>query len=408
MTPADLIPHLFRSEFSKICAVLSKTVGVDNLDSIEDIVSDTFLLALATWPYKGKPENPTAWLYTVAKNKTKNHLKRQALFRQKISGELQLITSTVDELPIDFSDQSIVDSQLQLFFAICHPSIPVEAQVSLALRILCGFGIDEIANALLSTKETIHKRLYRAKAKLKAEKVTLQLPPESQIESRLETVLTTLYLLYNEGYYSESQDAILRLELCQEAMRLTNSLIATPRTSLPAVKALYALMCFHGSRFAARKTETGQFILLQDQDPTRWDDELISRGAYYLHEASQGESVSRFHLEASIAYWHTLKEDTPEKWKHILFLYDRLLQLVYSPIAALNRLVAVSKVYGNRQAIEEAKQLNLSTNHFYHVLLGELYTGTDNAAAQASYHQAFLWAKTETDKQTIRQKLNSF
>jgi RNA polymerase sigma factor (sigma-70 family) len=365
MQQQELIPHLFRTEFSKITAVLCKTFGMQHLEAAEDIAGETFLAALETWTYKGVPENPTAWLYTVAKNKARTYLKRNQLFAQKITTQLRQLLETEEDAAIDLSGVNIRDSQLQMLFAICHPTIPPEAQVGLALRILCGFGIDEIAHAFLTNKETINKRLFRAKEKLRQENVAIELPGDSAIAQRLETVLTTLYLLFNEGYYSESQDDVLREDLCLEAMRLTYLLLDNQQTSHPQVKALLALMCFHASRFAARKGENGEMILYHDQDTSLWNTELISKGTYFLHEASQGNQLSTYHLEATIAYWQTVKEDTKEKWENVLQLYNKLLQMRYSPIAALNRTYALSKANGKEQAIREAEKLKLENNPFY-------------------------------------------
>ncbi|MBD0295421.1 MAG: sigma-70 family RNA polymerase sigma factor, partial [Flavisolibacter sp.] len=238
MQHQELIPHLFRTEFRKIVAVLCKLFGIDHIEVAEDIASETFLSALETWPYKGIPDNAIAWLYSVAKNKARNYMHRSQIFTGKITPRLKHASSDAQEVEIDLSDKSITDSQLQMLFAICHPSLSAEAQIGLSLRILCGFGIDEIATAFLTNKETINKRLYRAKEKLRLEKVKIEFPSEEEINKRLKTVLTTLYLLYNEGYYSESRDIILREDLCLEAMRLTYLLIENEQTNQPNVNAL--------------------------------------------------------------------------------------------------------------------------------------------------------------------------
>lgn len=215
-----LIPHLFRTEFSKITAVLCKWLGIEHLAAAEDIASDCFLAAAETWPYKCIPQNPTAWLYTVARNKASNYLRRNTIFKTQIACRLQGLPD--DTLPeIDLSEKNITDSQLQMLFTLCHPAIAPEAQIGLALRVLCGFGIEEIANAFLTNKETINKRLFRAREKLRLEKMAIEFPSGKEIQLRLSTVLTTLYLLFNEGYYSESHDTVLRYDLCLEAMRLT-------------------------------------------------------------------------------------------------------------------------------------------------------------------------------------------
>ena len=407
MNQEELIPHLFRTEFRKIAAVLGKLFGIDRIGVAEDIASATFLSAVETWTYKGIPENPTAWLYAVAKNKAINYLNRNHLFKERIIKEVKQAASEIQEIDIDLSDENIKDSQLQMLFAICHPSISAEAQIGLSLRILCGFGIDEIANALLSNKETINKRLFRAKEKLRQEKIKIEFPNETEINNRLETVLTTLYLLFNEGYYSESKDAVLREDLCLEAMRLTGLLAENPQTSQPVVNALLSLMCFQSSRFEARKNKNGELILYDDQDETLWNDDLISKGVYFLHCATQGNKLSKYHIEASIAYWHTIKSDIKEKWENILQLFNQLLQIEYSPIAALNRTYALSKANGKREAIAEAEKLKLTSNHFYFALLGELYRDIDNKKAKENFQTAFTLAKTQTDKQTIQKKIDN-
>jgi predicted RNA polymerase sigma factor len=316
------------------------------------------------------------------------------------------LKADVQEIEIDLSNKNITDSQLQMLFAICHPSISTEAQIGLALRILCGFGIDEIANAFLTNKETINKRLFRAREKLRLEKVQIEFPSEAEIDRRSGTVLTTLYLLFNEGYYSESQNTILREDLCLEAMRLTYLLIENEQTNKPVVNALLSLMCFHASRFEARKNENGEIVLYQNQDETFWNDELITRGIYFLKQASQGNIISKYHLEASIAYWHTIKADTKEKWETILQLYNHLLQIQYSPIAALNRTYALSKANGKPVAIIEAEKLQLTNNHYYYTLLGELYKDIDSNKAKTKFQIAYSLAKTQTDKQTIKKKID--
>jgi RNA polymerase sigma-70 factor (ECF subfamily) len=407
MQQQQLIPHLFRTEFRKITAVLCKLFGIEHIETAEDIASETFLSALECWTYKGVPENPTAWLYTTAKNKAKNHLKRDLIFAEKVTKEIQDTSAAIEEVEIDLSDQNITDSTLQMLFAICHPSISIQAQVGLSLRLLCGFGINEIADAFLTNKETINKRLFRAKEKLRLEKVQIEFPGKAEIKARLDTVLTTLYLLFNEGYYSESSEAVIREELCFEAMRLTHLLIDNEHTNQPNVNALLALMCFHASRFEARKNDNGEIILYHDQDEKLWNQELVTKGIYFLQESSKGNNLSKYHLEATIAWWHTTKEDTEEKWENILQLFNQLLQIKYSPIAALNRTYALSKAKGKAEAIIEAEKLRLTYNHYYFTLLGELYKDVDNIKAKENFEKAISLAKTQADKNTILKKVNA-
>ncbi|MFT5103888.1 MAG: RNA polymerase sigma factor (sigma-70 family) [Saprospiraceae bacterium] len=219
MQQNELIPHLFRTEYRKIISVLCKLFGIEHIEIAEDIVSDTFLRASETWGLKGLPENPTAWLYKVSKNKAIDVLKHNKIFSEKIAFEIKKTQTTSNEIEIDLSNKNINDSQLQMMFAVCNPCIPFEAQIGLSLNILCGFGVEEIADAFLTNKEAIYKRLARAKEKLKTAKVKIEVPPQSEIDSRLDAVLTTLYLLFSEGYYSTSQNTVLRKDLCLEAIR---------------------------------------------------------------------------------------------------------------------------------------------------------------------------------------------
>jgi RNA polymerase sigma factor (sigma-70 family) len=411
----ELLPHLFRTEYRKVVSVLCKYFGFAQMEMAEDIASETFLAAAQTWGMEGPPPNPTAWLYHVAKNKARTALQREQLFRSRISPEIRKDAAAADRIAldraaadpaaeIDLSPQSIDDSELQMMFAICHPLIPPEAQIGLSLRILCGFGIEEIADAFLSNKETINKRLFRAREKLREEKIRIELPDPAAIDTRLGTVLTTIYLLFNEGYYSESSNDILRKDLCLEAMRLCHMLIGNPATDQPRVNALLALMCFHASRFEARVSKTGEIILYDDQDQSLWNTELISQGGHYLHRSARGETLSTYHLEASIAYWSTQKTDSPEKWEQILQLHNQLLRINYSPIAALNRTYALARANGKSEAIVEAEKLKLTDSPYYFALLGELYTGIDNGKARDHFQRAMELAKTEAHRRMMERK----
>jgi RNA polymerase sigma-70 factor (ECF subfamily) len=405
MSQQELIPHLFRTEFRKIVSVLCKRFGIGQIEIAEDISSDTFLTAAQSWGMNGIPPNPTAWLYRVAKNKAINHLQRENVFTSRISPSLKKESLEFQEEDIDLSPGNINDSQLQMMFAICHPTISPESQVGLSLRILCGFGIDEIAGAFLTNRETINKRLFRAREKLREEKIKIEMPEPAQIEKRMDSVITTIYLLFNEGYYSQSQDSTLRKDFCLEAMRLCYMLVENKSTNKPAVNALLSLMCFHASRFNARETKTGETILYDEQDTGLWDNELISRGAYFLHKATEGNEITPYHLEAGIAFWSTQKMDSMEKWENVLKLYDQLLEMEFSPVAALNRNYALSKIEGAAIAIQETEKLNLTDNPFYFSLLGELHSNTDKKEALRYFQKAVLLQKSEGGKQVIQRKI---
>ena len=403
----DSLKQLFQQEFSKMVAVISSLFGLQHIETAEDIVSETFLLATETWGLKGMPPNPTAWLYAVAKQKTNYHFRRNKIFEKKVIPELNLRQEKEGEMDvIDFSGQNIRDSQLQMLFAICTPAVASEAQIGLALRILCGFGIDEIAEAFLSNKETINKRLFRAKEKLRSEKIKMEMPPEHEISDRLANVLHVIYLLFSEGYYSKTQNQILRKDLCLEALRLGIMLTEYERTNRPTTNALLALMCFHASRFNARQTDEDPFILYDQQNKDLWDAQLIQQGWHFLDISAQGAEISSYHLEARIASWHCIKEDTREKWEDILKLYDQLQLINYSPGVALHRVFALYKTAGQQTALAEAETLKFENNHFYFLLLGELYKNTDNEKARISFRKAHELAKTETEKENIQKQMD--
>jgi len=401
------LKNLFQQEFAKMVAVISKLFGLHHIELAEDLVSETFLQATETWAIKGVPENPTAWLYAVAKQKTLYHFRRHNIFEKKVVPEI-IARQDKNQQPVtlDFSQENIRDSQLQMIFAICNPVIASEAQIGLALRILCGFGIDEIAEAFLSNKETINKRLFRAKEKLRAEKIELMLPAENDISKRLGNVLHVIYLLFSEGYYSKTQNQVLRKDLCAEAMRLALMLTEYEKTDSPETDALVALMCFHASRFNARQTSEAAFILYDQQDQSLWDTALINQGIHFLSRSARGDTISSYHLEARIAYWHCIKEDTKEKWQDILHLYNQLLFINYSPVVALNRTYALYKAEGVTAALKEAEKLQLINNHFYFLLLGELYKNTHKEKAIFNFKKASVLAKTATEKQGIQKKID--
>jgi len=401
----ELIPNLFRTEYCKMVAVLCKTFGLSNIEIAEDVVSETFLKAAETWGVKGIPENPTAWLYQVAKNSVNDLFKRKQVFDNKIVPEFQAGSAyTFSEF--DFSEENINDSLLRMIFVVCHPKLSIDMQVPLALRILFGFGIDEIASALLSNKDSINKRLFRAKKTLKEQHLELEFVSEKEIEARLNSVLSVLYLLFNEGYFSFAAKEKIRKDLCLEAIRLAHLLTKIPLTNKPDVNALLALFCFQASRFEARIGQSGEQILYDLQNMEDWNQELIETGSHYLSLSSSNAPLSKYLLEAMIAYWHTQKlTDEKQKWDNILQLYNRLLQKHYSPIIALNRTYALAKVKGNREALKEALKIKLENNPFYHSLLSELYINIDDHKRDEHLKMAIQFTKNESDRLLLKQKL---
>ncbi|PSL34921.1 RNA polymerase sigma factor [Chitinophaga ginsengisoli] len=399
----ELLPHLFRTEYSKIVAVLCHSYGLDHIEIAEDIASETFLKAAEVWSSKGVPPNPTAWLYTVAKNQTKDYFRHKAIVDSKVKGMLES-ASPQTEAAIEFTDGLIADSQLAMIFAICHPDNAPQSQVCLALQILCGFSVEEIAGTFLTNTETIKKRLHRARTTLRNHQFQIPTLTETAIQSRLDTVLKTIYLLFNEGYFSRTGDQAIRKDLCSEAIRLTVLLAAHPLTNTPQVNALLALLYFQSSRLDARVDDHGEAILFEHQDRTRWDQALIDKGNHFLITACQGNQLSKYHLEAAIAYWHVTPTDT-NKWQHILSLYDQLLLIDHSPMVALNRAFVVAQIRGHDKAIQEVEQLELQHNSFYHSLLGYLYAGTNITVAISHYNMAIALCKSSVEKQTLAKEI---
>lgn len=398
----ELLPHLFRQEYAKMTAVLCRHFGLNHIEIAEDIASDTFLKASEHWAINGVPENPIAWLYIAAKNKTKDYFKNLSVFETKIKN--QPTPNIQIENDFEFDNQIISDSQLAMIFAVCNPANSDEAQICLALQILCGFSIEEIANAFLTKSETIKKRLQRARANLRNDNFQIKSLGETEIKLRLDTVLKTLYLLFSEGYFSKTNNRIIRKDLCSEAVRLTLLLTENPLTNQPPTNALLALMCFQSSRLEARTNDKNEAVLFDEQDKSLWDKSLIERGNYYLVNACIGNEVSKYHLEAGIAYWHTTPTDQ-SKWQHILTLYNQLILIEYSPVIALNRIFAFGKVYGHKKAVAEAEKLNLVESNYYQELLGYLHSDTNIAKAIEHYEQAIKLTRSKTEKKTLGREI---
>jgi RNA polymerase sigma-70 factor (ECF subfamily) len=293
-----------------------------------------------------------------------------------------------------------------MLFTVCNPLVSSNAQITFALRVLCGFSIEEIANALLANKVTVNKRLLRTRKVFKENNIQLLIPTEDKLNLRLDNVLLIIYLLFNEGYFSSTSENKIRKDLCIESMRLLYLLLNHLPSNLPHVNALMALFCFHSSRFDARFNEVGKIVLYEDQDKAKWDKELINKGEDFLKISSKGNRISKYHLEALIAFWHTrIGEEETTKWNNILQLYNRLLQIEYSPIVALNRTYALSKVKGKEEAIKEALKIRLKDSYLYYSFLAHCYEDIDNKKQKESLEIALKLAKTNSDKEELKRKL---
>lgn len=399
---SQLIPHLFRSEYSKIVSVLCNYYGFEFINEAEDIASDTFLKASLAWT-KETPPNPSAWLHTVAQNKARDLFRRNKIFQEKIAVTIKE-ASVVSE-SIDLFEENTLDSQLKMMFVLSASEVSAEAQISLALKILCGFGIEEIAHAFLTNKETINKRLYRAKKKISTQPLSFQLTPQL-IQENIHTVLHTIYLLFNEGYFSFTQAQPIRKELCFEALRLGILLAKNPLTNTPEVNALIALMCYHSSRLDARLDSSNKAVLFNAQNTEKRNATLVAKANEYMNNAARGNHLSKYHLEAAIAYWHT-QEQHPDRWEEILQLHNLLLQIEYSPMVALNRTYALAKARGTKLAITECLKIKPDNNHLYFSLLATLYEDQSLVKSIEYLQQALKLARKEWEQKFYEARIEA-
>ena len=408
---SQLVDHLFRHESGKMISVLSKLLGLQNLEVAQDIVQDSLLQAMNTWSFKGIPQNPPAWLYRVAKNKAIDFLRREKKFKEVspqygylLQSEYTL-SSTVNNL---FLEHEINDSQLRMMFACCHPSIPAESQIALTLKTLCGLSVNEIAKAFLTTDETISKRIYRAKEKIKSEKVELNVPAGEELVARLDMVLKSLYLLFNEGYHSSHPDQLIREDLCEEAMRLNYLLVQHSMTSFPRVKALFALMSFQASRLNSRLDDQGNIILLKYQDRSKWSRHLIQQGFNYLDAAAEPFEISTYNLEAAIASLHAAAPSFQKTdWKSIYHLYEMLYQLQPNPVVAMNKAIASAYAINKENALDELQKIKgLEHHHLYYASIGEFYFELDNKThAKAYFQKALELTSSSYERQLLNEKI---
>ena len=407
MTQADkvdsafLVEHFFRNEYGKMVAVISKYVAIE---TAEDLVQDTLLTAVEYWQHKGIPANPQAWLYTTAKNKTLNWLRKNK-FERTYQNQVQ----EQDLGTLEFTDQLIVDEQLRIMLACCHTSISEACQITLILKVLCGFSISEIASAFCTNNETINKRLVRGRKKLKT--IGFNLEGANDLNLSQEVLLKTIYLLFNEGYFPSRKNQIVRKDFCLEAIRLTEIIVSNEKINQKEnAHALLALMCLNCSRFEARTKKVDETIEMEQQDRTLWNQGLLNKGFYHLNEAQKNESISKYLILASISANHSVAQNYAQtNWEEILALYDVLLSLENSPIVRLNRLVAFSKVNGSKEAISELLKLKgLAANHLYYATLAELYKDTKEYTEAINYYEkAISLVSNIRDKNFLIKKLKA-
>jgi RNA polymerase sigma-70 factor (ECF subfamily) len=309
-----------------------------------------------------------------------------------------------------FSDDEIEDSQLKMIFACCHPTIAPESQIALALKTLCGLSTSEIAKAFLTNEETIAKRIYRAKEKIRLENIELEMPNADEMGKRLNAVLQSLYLLFNEGYNSSQPDFLIREELCEEAMRLNFLLTGNSITNRPKTKALLALMCFQASRLQSRLDDKGNIVLLKYQDRSKWFRPLMEKGFYYMDASIEEYETSTYHLEAAIASLHASAKSFEETdWKGILFLYEKLYEMHPTPVIALNRTIAYAYAVDKSAALNEMLQIKGLENYYiYPTAIGELYYESGNLDQALKYYSlALKQTNSHQEQQLLQLKIQS-
>lgn len=411
-----LTEHLFRHEAGKLVAVLTGIFGIERLQLAEDVVQEAMVRALQTWPYYGVPKNPAAWLTQAAKNLALDTLRREKTFQEK---QPQII-SHIEQWPGESEgghsptfENEIKDDRLRMMFVCCHPLISQEDQVALALKTLCGFSPAEIAKAFLTTEAAIAKRLTRAKQRIREAQIAFEIPEGEELLRRLDSVLQSLYLLFNEGYKASSGDALIREDLCREAIRLTSLLAEHPAGNQPKTHALLALMLLNAARIPSRVDGEGNLLRLQEQDRARWDQPMIARGMFHLAHSAAGDELSEYHLQAGIAACHCAARDyAATDWRHILEMYDRLIEFDDSPVVALNRAVALAEVHGPQAGIEAVQAIqNLQSLESYYLLyavLGEFELRLNHShAAAAHFRKSLQLAEIKSEQMFLAKRLQA-
>ena len=415
--------HFFRHESGRLVAALTRLFGADRLGLAEDVAQHAFCRALEVWKIRGIPDNPSAWLLATAKHRALDVLRSERTARQ-FAPELSRLGASSrpveDELASAveraFLPSTIRDEQLRMMFSCCQPGLPIPAQIALILNVLCGFGAAEIASALLTGRAAMEKRIARGK-KLLARKRSLFDLSDADLEPRLRAVRQALYLLFNEGYHGASAASAVRPELCEEALRLSALLCdgfassTATLTSTPTSHALSALMCLNAARLPARVDAAGDLVAFSEQDRSRWDARLVERGLDHFERSRAGAELSAFHVEAAIAVAHASAPSfAATDWSTIVQLYDRLLSVAPSPVAALSRAIAIGERDGAEAARSELARLEnvvqLRTFPFFHAALGELELRLgDGASARAHLQAALRLARNEAERRFLQKRL---
>ncbi len=410
----EVVDHLFRHESGKMVATLTRIFGIEHLQLSEDVVQEALLKAMQSWPYAGVPRNPSAWILQAARNRALDLVRRERNFRSKQQERVAFLeqdSSGTERFPALFGENEIRDDPLRLIFACCHPVLSRESQVALTLKTLCGFSESEIAAAYLTSEAAIAKRLVRARQRIRDAKVRFEIPAGEELSNRLDAVLQTLYLVFNEGYKASWGKELVRRELCDEAIRLTELLLEHPAGNLPKVHAALALMLLSGARLSTRVDPDGNLLLLAEQGRSCWDKAMIQKGLVHLDQSAAGEEISEFHLQAGLACCHgTAGTYAATDWARILSLYDLLIEINATPVVALNRAVAVSKVHGPRaglKAVEEIPERDTLDSYYrLHAVVAQLhYELGGYAEAGDCFQRALELTSVESEHHFLTRRL---
>jgi RNA polymerase sigma-70 factor, ECF subfamily len=398
------LERLFRAEWGRILAALIHAVG--DFDLAEDALQEAFSSAVAEWE-KSPPRNPRAWLYSTARHKAIDVIRRRARFAGKqteLAAEMEM--GSAAEMKENFS---VPDERLRLIFTCCHPALAPEAQVAVTLRTLCGLTTEEIARSFLVPTATMSQRLVRAKAKIRDARIPYRVPTEGELQERLSAVMAVVYLVFNEGYSAAQGDALIRHELSGEAIRLARLLRALLPAREPELDALLALMLLHDSRCAARVNDAGEILLLAQQDRTRWNQGQIEEGRELIQAALQTGPIGPYAIEAAIAAVHAKAARAEETdWPQIAALYERLLRLHPSPVVALNRAVAAMMAQGAEAALPLVDALagQLENYHLFHATRADFLRRLGrNEEAIISYRRALELAQNEIEKRFLTRRI---
>jgi RNA polymerase sigma factor (sigma-70 family) len=408
---SQVAADLFRRESARLVAMLAGWLGTHRLQLAEDVVQEALVRALQTWPYRGVPDNPAAWLTQTAKNIALDHLRREQRWQEKEDGiahEKERWSGAPAELE---NVETFADDTLRMMFVCFHPQLSAEAQTALALRTLCGLSPAEIAAAFLSTEAAIAKRLVRARQRIRELALPFAVPEPHELPERLSGVLGTLYLLFNEGYKASGGERLVREELCHEAIRLALLLADHPATRGPQTHALLALMLLNAARLPARTDDAGNLLRLHEQNRAAWNHTMIQRGLHYLALAATGEEISEYHIEAGIAACHsTAASEAATDWPRILALYDQLMKLNASPVVALNRAVALSRVQGAQAGLDAVESIAprapLESYQLFHTVRGTLAAELgSNDDAREHFRRAEQLAALPTEREFLARRI---